>query len=446
MLFEDKRRSFNFINTPAKITNINAIEVLDSRGNPTIEVEIIAEKDISFSFRKKKYKAWARVPSGASTGDFEAVELRDNDTNRFNGKGVLKAIKNIEEEISLLLLGKDPTKQRVIDQLMIRLDGTDNKSKLGANAILAVSMATARLGAMIKNQRLFQYINTLAVNTELEISRPFFNVINGGVHAGNKLAFQEFMISPRNGNFADKYRAASEIYHSLKKILENKFGRQATLLGDEGGFAPNDLVKPEEVFDLLLEAVKKAGYEGLVDFAIDVAASEFFVDEKYNLGIKDTEDNFKDIDEMIEIYLNLVEKYPLISIEDPFDQKDFEAFSLLRKKLENKNIQVVGDDLTVTNPSRIRTAIRKNSCDTLLLKLNQIGTVTEAIEALFTARSAGWNIMVSHRSGETIDDFIADFAVGVGAEQIKSGAPARGERTSKYNRLLAIEKKTNISL
>ena len=423
-----------------KIKQIKASEILDSRGNPTIEVEIFGEEKTFFNKREKK--AWASVPSGASTGDFEAVELRDKNKKRFNGKGVLQAVKNVNEIIAPALINMEITDQKKIDKKMLALDGTDNKAKLGANAILGVSMAVTRLGAISREQKLFEYIAGLAGNnsTELEVVRPFFNVINGGNHAGNKIAFQEFMASPNLGSFKKNYQAGSEIYHTLQKILKARFGGAATLLGDEGGFAPDNFNREKEALDILMEAIRDAGYEKKVDIALDVAASEFFVDGQYDLGFKMTERNFKTTDEMIKIYKELVEKYPIISIEDPFDQTDFSAFAELKAVLADRKIQVVGDDLTVSTPSRIQTAIDRNSCNALLLKLNQIGSVTEAIEAFKLAKSDGWETMVSHRSGETVDDFIADFAVGIGAGQIKSGATARGERICKYNRLQAIEK------
>jgi len=419
-----------------KITKIKALEILDSRGNPTVEVEIQAEKNKLF-FKTEKIKAWAQVPSGSSTGKFEAYELRDEDENRFFGKGVLKVVQNINNFLSKPLIGLDPTKQKEIDNILINLDGTPNKNKLGANAILAISMATARLGAIAKGIKLYEYISVLS-NREYKIPRPFFNIINGGLHAGNKIAFQEFMIAPNFKNFNDNYRAGSEIYHSLKNILKIKYGGEATLLGDEGGFAPNEINSPEEAFDLINEAVEKAGYEGKVDYAIDVAATSFFQNGKYNLGFKSENHNLKTTDQLIDTYLNLVEKYPIISIEDPFDENDFQAFSKLKDKLKDKKVQIVGDDLTVTNPIRIKEAIKEKSCDSLLLKINQIGTISEAIDSFKLAKENNWFVMVSHRSCETNDDFISDFATGIGSEQIKSGAPARGERVAKYNRLLSI--------
>ena len=410
------------------IQKLHAREILDSRGNPTIELEMTLSDGL---------KAWSSVPSGASTGKHEAHELRDGG-ERMNGKGVRKAIENIHDIIAPAIIGMSPCDQRAIDEKMIALDGTPNKSQLGANAMLAVSLVVARLGAMQNKKKLYQYIAELG-NREAQMTRPFFNVINGGKHAGNTLPFQEFMISPNTDSYAKNYEIAAEVYAQLKKNLKKKFGGAATLLGDEGGFAPDHIEKPEEVLDLLMEAIRDAGHEGKVDFALDVAASEFYEDGAYNLGFKTGEKDMKTVDEMIAIYTALVERYPIISIEDPFDEEDFEAFARLRALLEEKNVQVVGDDLTVTNPQRIQQAIEKKSCNALLLKINQIGTVSEAMDAFALAKSDGWKVMVSHRSGETTDDFIADFAVGTGAEQVKFGAPARGERVVKYNRLLAID-------
>ncbi len=423
-----------------KIKQIRGREILDSRGNPTVEVEIIAEEKRLFS-SARIFKAWSAVPSGASVGNFEAVELRDGNKKRFHGQGVLQAIKNINEMIAPALLDMSVRDQKEIDEKMLNLDGTENKSKLGANAILGVSMAVARLGAMDKKQKLFEYLADLADNeiADLTLPRPFFNVINGGKHAGNKLAFQEFMISPNLNSFRENYRAGSEIYHTLKKILKRKFGGGATLLGDEGGFAPDNFKREDEALDTLMEAIQEAGYNKRVDIALDVAASEFLEEKKYNLGFKDSESLYKGKKEMLELYLNLVEKYPIISIEDPFEENDFSSFAKLRDLLSEQKIQIVGDDLTVSNPTRIKKAIRKKSCNGLLLKLNQIGSVTEAINAHKLAQKNDWQTMVSHRSGETVDDFIADFAVGIGAGQIKAGATARGERVVKYNRLQAIE-------
>ncbi len=409
------------------IKQLHAREILDSRGNPTIELEMFLDNGV---------KAWSSVPSGASTGRHEACELRDGG-DRLNGKGVTNAIKNIHDIIAPAIIGMDPTEQKIIDKKMIELDGTDNKSKLGANAILAVSMCVARLGARNNNIKLYQHISKLS-RQNIGMPRPFFNVINGGMHAGNKLPFQEFMISPRFDNFSDAYYSAAEIYNQLRKNLNLKFGGASTLLGDEGGFAPSDISDTYEVLDLLMVSISDSGYEGRVDIALDVAASEFYKEGVYDLGFKtDTPEN-KTSSEMINLYKDICEKYPIISIEDPFDQEDFDSFADLKINLDSKNIQVVGDDLTVTSPVRIKIAIDKKACSFLLLKINQIGTITEAIEASKLAKSDDWGVMVSHRSGETTDDFIADFSVGIGAEQVKFGSVARGERVVKYNRLLAI--------
>jgi enolase len=386
------------------ITNLKARQILDSRGNPTIEVSLYANQEI-FT---------ASVPSGASTGKHEAKELRDNN-KAFHGKSVQKAIRNVNK-ILPLIKGLDPRRQGEIDALMMELDGTENKSKLGANAILAVSLAVARAGASYSNLYLFQHINKLYPSRrKMSLPRMFFNVINGGRHASNDLTIQEFMISPR-GNFHSQLQSAAEIYQNLKKTTEGG-------VGDEGGFAP-PISTTQEAFRLLTRACK--GYQ--VDFAIDAAASEFY---KGGYHIDGKMLNKK---QLFNYYLKLITKYPIISIEDPFQQEDFNSFADLTKQ---SNIQIVGDDLTVTNPVRINKAIENGSCNCLLLKVNQIGTLTEALQAAALAYDNGWQVMVSHRSGETEDPFIADLAVGIGA-MIKAGAPCRGERTAKYNQLLRI--------
>jgi enolase len=409
------------------IQKIHAREILDSRGNPTVELEMVLDNGM---------KAWSSVPSGASTGFHEAHELRDGGS-RMGGKGVQKAIENIHSIIAPAIMGMNPIDQKAIDSKMLELDGTANKSVLGANAILAVSMGATRLGAMASGKKLYTHISELA-GRNISMVRPFFNVINGGMHAGNSLPFQEFMISPNLGSIEFNYYAAAEIYAQLKKNLKAKFGGAATLLGDEGGFAPDGVENTYEVMDMLMQAISDSGYTGKVDIALDVAASEFYFDGIYNLGFKTAEADNKSAIEMINLYADLCEKYPIISIEDPFDQDDFSAFAELKSLLYQKGIQIVGDDLTVTNPARITMAIENNSCNSLLLKINQIGSISEAIDAFNLAKSDNWTVMVSHRSGETTDDFIADFAVGVGAEQVKFGSVARGERVVKYNRLLAI--------
>ncbi|PIZ52236.1 phosphopyruvate hydratase [Candidatus Woesearchaeota archaeon CG_4_10_14_0_2_um_filter_33_13] len=402
------------------MTKINAREILDSRGNPTIEVDVFT----------KSFVGRASVPSGASTGVHEALELRDK-TKRYLGKGVQKAIKNVHQKIAPLLIGVDCTKQRKIDTLMIEKDGTDNKIKLGANAILAVSLACARAGAQVKNQQLFEHINQLVGDEKIRIPRPFFNIINGGKHADNNLSVQEFMIAPKFKSFGENLRVASEIYHTLKKELKKIYGGSSTNVGDEGGFAPVKINKVEEALMILVKSIRDAGYSGKVEIAMDCAASEFYSAGRYHVDSKKLKK-----EELIKFYLSLIKKYPLISIEDPFEQEAFEDFAELTK---STNIQIVGDDLTVTNVDRIQEAIKEKSCNCLLLKVNQIGSLTEALDAVRMAYDNGWKVMVSHRSGETEDSFIADLAVGIGCGMIKSGAPCRGERTAKYNQLLRIE-------
>src|SRR3989344_4633673 len=401
------------------ITAIKAREILDSRGNPTLEVDL---------FTKQTCQS-ASVPSGASTGKHEAKELRDGG-KRYLGKGVLKAARIVEEKISPLLRGVDCQDQRKIDEAMIKQDGTKNKSKLGANAILGVSLAAARAANAEKKKFLFQYLHQLAnVNRKASMPQPFFNVINGGKHAGNKLAFQEFMIVPQAKNFSEALRMGSEIYHVLKEVIEKKYGKEAINVGDEGGFAP-PLKRAEEALDLLMEAIQKAGYVGKVDLAVDCAASEFYKKGKYQLHASMSKE------QLLQYHLHLIKKYPIISIEDPFEQEDFASFAELRKK---SKIQIVGDDLTVTNVTRMKKAIKNKSCNCLLLKVNQVGTLTEALDAVKLAYANDWKVMVSHRSGETEDTFIADLAVAIGCGMIKAGAPCRGERIAKYNRLLRIE-------
>ncbi len=402
-----------------KILKIKAREILDSRGIPTIEADVWTKIGIGR----------ASVPSGKSRGKYEAVELRDNE-KRFLGKGVLKAVANINGVIARNLVGIDCRKQSRIDNKLIKLDGTENKSRLGANAILAVSIATARIGALASGKELYEY---LGKGKKLPI--PCFNIINGGKHAGNNLAFQEYMIIPiRFPCFKDRLQAGSEIYYTLKKILEKKYGKKAINVGDEGGFAP-PLAKVEMPLKLLFQAIKEAGYENKVKIGLDCAANEFFKNGRYIIDNKSFTTN-----QLIDFYVELTNKYPIISIEDPFAQDEFKAFAALRKKI-GKEVMIVGDDLLATNPKRIKKAIKLKSCSCLLLKPNQIGTVTEAINAGKLAKKAGWKIMISHRSGETNDPFIADLAVALEAEFIKAGAPCRGERLAKYNRLLRIEEK-----
>ncbi|RMG29549.1 MAG: phosphopyruvate hydratase [Methanobacteriota archaeon] len=404
-----------------QITKIRAREVLDSRGNPTVECEIFTQT----------YRSRFIVPSGASTGQYEAVELRDNDPNRFHGKGVLKAVSNVNDTIAPKLIGMDPTDQKTIDSIMLDLDGTPNKSNLGANAILSVSGAAARLGAKVTGKHLFEYLGN-----SKRLPTPLLNVINGGKHAGGNLAIQEFMIVPKGfDTFSEGLRASSEVYHSLKKYLKEKYGSSSINVGDEGGFAPQ-LDYAKDALAALSMAINNAGYEvgEHFFFAIDAAASEFLHDGKYRIdGMELT------ADELLNYYLSLIDEYPaLISLEDPFDENDFESFAKLVKKI-GKEKAIVGDDLTVTNVERINTAIQHQAMNYLLLKINQIGTLTEARNAFDLTKSQNWGVVVSHRSGETEDAFIADLAVGWGAERIKTGAPARSERVAKYNQLLRIE-------
>eukprot|EP00164_Ancoracysta_twista_P003522 GFYU01004699.1.p1 GENE.GFYU01004699.1~~GFYU01004699.1.p1 ORF type:complete len:450 (-),score=181.27 GFYU01004699.1:65-1372(-) len=413
------------------IKSVKAREILDSRGNPTVEVDLTTDKGM---FR-------AAVPSGASTGIYEACELRDGDKSRYLGKGVLKAVDNVNTKISAKIAGMDETDQAAVDKALLDLDGTANKTSLGANAILGVSMAVCKAGAAASGLPLYRYIAKLAGNDKVYLPVPSFNVINGGSHAGNKLAMQEFMILPLGASsFKEAMRMGAEVYHNLKAVIKKKYGQDATNVGDEGGFAPN-IQDNEEGLQLLVEAIEKAGYTGKIKIGMDVAASEFFKDGKYDLDFK-TEGNdgslVKSGDQLIELYNSFVENFPIVSIEDPFDQDDWESYGKLTATMGEK-AQIVGDDLLVTNPKRIGDAISKKTCNSLLLKVNQIGSVTEAIEAATMSHKAGWTVMVSHRSGETEDTFIADLVVGLRTGQIKTGAPCRSERLAKYNQLLRIE-------
>jgi len=414
------------------ITQIHARQIYDSRGNPTVEVDLYTAKGC---FR-------AAVPSGASTGAHEAVELRDKDPANFVGKGVSKAISNVNDIIAPALVqsGLSVTQQKEIDDLLIKLDGTPNKAKLGANAIVGVSMAVATAAAGEKNIPLYAHIAELAgVKPPYVLPCPGFNVINGGSHAGNRLAFQEFMIMPTGAtSFTEAMKFVTETYHTLKKVISTKYGIDATNVGDEGGFAPN-VSGAGEALDLLTEAINTAGYEGKIKIAVDAAASEFFKDGKYDLDFKNPNpDPTKWVTgkELSEMYIGYVKKYPIVMLEDPFAEDDWESWTHLMKTNE---IEIVADDLTVTNPLRIKTAIEKKAANGLLLKVNQIGTVTESIQAAHLAQSDGWGVMVSHRSGETENTFIADLVVGLGVGQIKTGAPARSERVAKYNAMLRIE-------
>ena len=405
-----------------KITNVIGREVLDSRGNPTVEVDVILENGI---------KGRAIVPSGASTGVREALELRDNDNNRYNGKGVLKAVNNVNNELKNLVVGLDVLDQKAIDYKMIEADGTENKSKFGANAILGVSMAVLKAAALSVNKPLYKY-----VGDGKELPRPMMNILNGGAHADNNLDFQEFMIVPNRDTIKERVRVGAEVFHALKKVLNEK--GYFTGVGDEGGFAPN-LSSNKEGFDLIIEAINKAGYTPGKDvyIAIDVAASEFYKDGKYHIDNKDLT-----TDELINFYEELINTYPIISIEDPVDENDWEGFSKITAKLGDK-IQLVGDDLFVTNKKCLQMGIDKKAGNAILLKLNQIGTVTETIETINLAKENGYKTVISHRSGETEDTTIADLAVGLSLGQIKTGSMSRTDRICKYNQLMRIEEEIN---
>merc|ERR1712112_793022 len=382
----------------------------------------------------------AAVPSGASTGIYEALELRDK-ADTWHGKGVQKAVHNVNNLIAPEIVAKclDPVEQTKIDEIMLKLDGTDNKNNLGANAILGVSMAVCKAGAAHKGVPLYRHIADLAGVKDVVMPVPALNIINGGSHAGNKLAMQEFMILPTGAtSFSEAMKMGSETYHHLKAAIKAKYGLDATAVGDEGGFAPN-FQNNMEAINLCVEAIEKAGYTGKIKIGMDVAASEFFKDGKYNLDFKNKDSKPEDwitSDALCEMYKGFVKDAPVVSIEDPFDQDDWAGWTKLTAETD---IQIVGDDLTVTNPKRIQTAVEKKSCNSLLLKVNQIGTVSESIAAHNLAKANGWGTMVSHRSGETEDCFIADLVVGLCTGQIKTGAPCRSERLAKYNQLLRIE-------
>jgi enolase len=407
-----------------KIIKISGMEILDSRGNPTIRVFCSLDNGIQAS---------ASVPSGASTGENEAVELRDGDLQRYNGKGVLAAIKNVNERIAPKLVGLNPSHQSLIDRLMIELDGTPNKKELGANAILGVSMAVARAAAGAAQLPLYAYIGGPGA---VRLPVPMMNILNGGKHADNSVDFQEFMVMPLGASsFAEALRYGSETFHALKKILAKK--GYAVAVGDEGGFAPN-LKNNEEACELIVDAIAAAGYEPGRDAAIalDPAASSFYETGRYNLS--KSGQGGKSSAEMTELYASWVDKYPIVSIEDGLAEDDWDGFRAHTAALGDR-IQIVGDDIYVTNTKFIERGIREKSTNAVLIKLNQIGTVTETIEAVNLCRKAGWGYVISHRSGETEDTFMADFAVAMGGGQIKTGSACRSERIAKYNRLLEIE-------
>ena len=412
-----------------KIESIEALEVLDSRGNPTVQVEVVTDGG---------FCGMAKVPSGASTGSFEAVELRDNDEERYMGKGVEKAVDNVNRLIAKKITGMNVYDQIKIDQKLINLDGTDNKAKLGANATLGVSLAVCKAAANSLGMELYNYIG--GVNAK-KLPTPMMNILNGGKHSDNNISSQEFMIMPKSGNsFAENLQMGVETYHNLKKVLKSK--GYSVAVGDEGGFAPN-LGSEEEALDVIVEAIKKAGYVPGKDIsiALDIASTEMYDEAKKKgkngyLFWKTGE--FKTSDEMIEYLEELVHKYPIVSIEDGLAEEDWNSWKKLTQKLGHK-IQLVGDDLFVTNTARLRKGIKNKVANSILIKPNQIGTLTETLDAIEMAQKAGYTAVISHRSGETEDTTIADIAVAVNAGQIKTGAPCRTDRVAKYNRLLNIE-------
>jgi enolase len=407
----------------AKIKKITAREILDSRGNPTVEVDVVLDNGVM---------GRAAVPSGASTGAREAVELRDGDKKRYFGKGVLKAVENVNKIIAPELIGKNPEKQKDIDYLMIKLDGTENKAKLGANAILGVSLAVAKSAALDKAMPIYQYIGG---KDAARLPIPFLNIMNGGKHADNNVDIQEFMIAPIGApSFKEALRYAAEVYHNLKGILKSK--GLSTSVGDEGGFAPN-LSRNEEALEVIIAAIEKAGYKAGKDISVvlDPAASEFYQDGKYILK---ADNKSLSSGEMVDYYAGLVSKYPIISIEDGLAENDWDGWKILTRKLGDK-IQLVGDDIFVTNPKILAEGIKQGVANAVLIKLNQIGTLTETLETVSMAKKAGYTCMFSHRSGETEDSFLADITVATNAGQLKTGAPARSERLAKYNQLMRIE-------
>lgn len=416
------------------ITGVHGREIIDSRGNPTVEVDITTDKG-TFT---------ASVPSGASTGIYEAHELRDGGS-RYMGKGVLKAVENVNTVLADVVKGMDASDQRAIDDAMLAADGTPNKANVGANAVLGISLAASKAGAASLGIPLWKHYADIAGNpVPNTLPVPCFNVINGGEHAGNRLAFQEFFIIPTGASdFSESMVIGCEVFHNLKKVIKAKFGGDATLIGDEGGFAPPCDV--ESGLAMLMEAAEAAGYTDKISVGLDVAASEFKVagENAYDLDFKTTGADkdaslMKSGDEMIAFYKQLCDKYPIVTIEDPFDQDDWDNWTKICAEIGDK-VQIVGDDLTVTNPTKIQEAVDKKSCNALLLKVNQIGSISESIDAVKLSKKNGWGVMCSHRSGETEDNYIADLAVGLCTAEIKTGAPCRGERTAKYNQLLRIE-------
>lgn len=400
------------------IKKVHAREIIDSRGSPTIECEVFTERGFGR----------ASVPSGASTGAHEALELRDGDY-RFKGKGVLRACKNVNEIIAPAIIGMDVRDQREIDNKMIELDGTENKSKLGANSILAVSLAVARAASNALNIPLFKYLNEKASILPV----PLMNIINGGKHAGNGLSIQEFMIIPVDFNsFKEALRAGCEVYMELKNLLKINYGPSAINVGDEGGFAP-PISNTKEALCVIEEAIDRTGYSKKVVMAIDAAATSFYINGKYNIDGKEMQK-----EELLDYYIEIISEFPIILIEDPFYEEDFESFKELTRRIGNRT-EIVGDDIFVTNIKRLRRGIEIGAANSILIKVNQIGTLTEAMDVAKFAIDNNYGIVISHRSGETEDNYIADLAVALEGGKIKTGAPARGERTSKYNQLIRIE-------
>lgn len=430
----------------SKIKEIKSCEILDSRGNPTVEVTVVLESGIS---------ATAAVPSGASTGTYEALEMRDGDQKRYGGLGVLKAVNNVEQYIQKALKGQEVGEQTKIDEIMLELDGSENKSVLGANAILGVSLAVCRAAALERKMPLYKYIQELAGTTKtLKTPMPMFNVLNGGQHSDSGLGIQEFKIVPIGvKSFAEQLRAGSEVFHALKKLLAE--AGQSTGVGDEGGFAPR-LESNTQALEYICKAIEKAGYElgREVSLGIDAAANSFF-EEKDNHYVLKPEGATLERERLINLYREWVDKYHVVSIEDGLNENDWKGWALLTQKIGKKPLlkelfglgmqenMIIGDDLLVTNVKRLQTAIREKACNSVLIKVNQIGTLTETIECIRLAKKHKMRSVISHRSGETTDDFIADLAVGTGAEFMKSGSLSRGERICKYNRLLKIEKELN---
>jgi len=408
----------------SEIIKLKAREVLDSRGNPTVEVDVVTDNGV---FR-------AMTPSGASAGQHEALELRDGNQSRYFGRGTLKAVRNVNNKIAPKLVGLDPAAQETIDNIMLKLDGTDNKDNFGANSILPVSMAVTKAGAASKGLALFEYIGEMFGVIPHILPIPMCNVINGGKHAGQENSIQEHMLMPTGAkSFSEGIRMISESYHHLAKLLKEKFGAGGVLIGDEGGFAPPQITDVNDRLDLMLKAVENAGYTGMMKIAMDPASSEFFYDGIYKIGKKSFSGG-----EMVDFYVDLCKKYPIVSIEDGLAEDDWDSWVEMVKKLGTK-IQIVGDDLFVTNTKRIQKGIKLGAANSVLIKLNQIGSVTETLNAIKMAHDQGWTAVISHRSGETEDYFIADLVVGTSAGQIKTGAPARSDRNAKYNQLLRIE-------